>query len=231
MFPIRDNIHSRSFPIVNWLLIIINGVVFFLEWSLSPDELTSFINAFALTPALVSLNNPMSILPFFTHMFLHGSWVHIISNLWILFIFGDNVEDRMGSLKYLLFYLMGGIAAALVQFFLTSDPTLPMVGASGAIAVVMGAYLLFFPRARVHTFIPIFIFPWFIQVPAVIFLGLWFVTQLFSGVLTLAPETASVGGGVAWWAHIGGFAFGLIMAGLFANRKKSRTYADEYYPW
>ena len=231
MFPIRDNIHSRSFPIVNWLLIIINGVVFFLEWSLSPDELTNLINSFALTPALVSLNNPMSILPFFTHMFLHGSWVHIISNLWILFIFGDNVEDRMGSLKYLVFYLMGGIAAALVQFFLTSDPTLPMVGASGAIAAVMGAYLLFFPRARVHTFIPIFIFPWFIQVPAVIFLGLWFVTQLFSGVLTLAPETASVGGGVAWWAHIGGFAFGLIMAGLFANRKKSRTYADEYYPW
>lgn len=231
MFPIRDNIRSRSFPIVNWLLIIINGVVFFLEWSLSPEELTNFMSTFALTPALVSLSNPMSILPFFTHMFLHGSWVHIISNLWILFIFGDNVEDRMGSIKYLVFYLMGGIAAALVQFFLTSDPTLPMVGASGAIAAVMGAYLLFFPRARVHTFIPIFIFPWFIQVPAVIFLGLWFVTQLFSGVLALTPQTASVGGGVAWWAHIGGFAFGLIMAGLFANRKKPRTYADEYYPW
>jgi len=231
MFPIRDNIHSRSFPIVNWLLIIINGVVFFLEWSLSPDELTNFINSFALTPALVSLSDPISILPFFTHMFLHGSWVHIISNLWILFIFGDNVEDRMGSLKYLVFYLMGGIAAALVQFFLTSDPTLPMVGASGAIAAVMGAYLLFFPRARVHTFIPVFIFPWFIQVPSVIFLGLWFVTQLFSGVLTLAPQTASAEGGVAWWAHIGGFAFGLVMAGVFASRKKPRTYADEYYPW
>ncbi len=231
MFPIRDNIHSRSFPIVNWLLIIINGVVFFLEWSLSPDELTNFINSFALTPALVSLSNPMSILPFFTHMFLHGSWVHIISNVWILFIFGDNVEDRMGSSKYLVFYLVGGIAAALIQFFLTSDPTLPMVGASGAIAAVMGAYLLFFPRARVHTFIPIFIFPWFIQVPAVIFLGLWFVTQLFSGVLTLAPQTASAEGGVAWWAHIGGFAFGLVMASVFANRKKPRTYADEYYPW
>ncbi len=231
MFPIRDNIHSRSFPIVNWLLIIINGVVFFLEWSLSPDELTNFVGTFALTPALVTLSNPMSILPFFTHMFLHGSWVHIISNLWILFIFGDNVEDRMGSIKYLVFYLIGGTAAALIQFFLTSDPTLPMVGASGAIAAVMGAYLLFFPRARVHTFIPIFIFPWFIQVPAVIFLGLWFVTQLFSGVLALAPQTASVGGGVAWWAHVGGFAFGLIMASVFAKRKKTRTYADEYYPW
>ncbi len=231
MFPIRDNIHSRSFPIVNWLLIILNVVVFFLEWSLSPEGLQEFINNFALTPAFVTLINPLSLLPFFTHMFLHGSWVHIISNVWILFIFGDNVEDRMGSLKYLVFYLAGGLAAAVLQFLLTNDPTIPMVGASGAIAAVMGAYFLYFPRARVHTFIPIFILPWFIQVPAVIYLGLWFVTQLFSGALALTPQAAAAGGGVAFWAHVGGFAFGLLVAGIFSGKKKARTYPDEYYPW
>ncbi|HQL39027.1 MAG TPA: rhomboid family intramembrane serine protease [Anaerolineaceae bacterium] len=231
MLPLRDTLRARRVPVVTWGIVILNVLVFFYELSLSPAGLEQMIRKYALLPSALSLQDASTWFPLLSHMFMHGGWVHFLSNMWILVIFGDNVEDRMGSFKYLVFYLVGGIAAALIQFFLTSDPTLPMVGASGAIAAVMGAYLLFFPWARVHTFIPVFIFPWFIQVPAVIFLGLWFVTQLFSGVLTLAPQTASAEGGVAWWAHIGGFAFGLVMAGVFASRKKPRTYADEYYPW
>jgi len=232
MFPIRDTIRSRSFPIINWVIIIANVFVFFIQSNLSQSGLDRFLDMFALIPAQVDINQPLSLYPFFTHMWLHGSLVHIISNMWMLVIFGDNVEDRLGSLRYLFFYVMGGIAAGILQYIFTVNPNLPAVGASGAIAAVMGAYFLFFPRSRVVTFVPIFLFGWFINVPSFIFLGIWFGTQLFSGVIELTTMAGAEMGGVAWWAHIGGFVFGLVIASLFAvGKKPRRQYRDEYYPW
>jgi membrane associated rhomboid family serine protease len=145
MFPIRDTIRSYSFPIVNWLILIANTLVFLFELSLSPLGLERFIGVFGLVPARLNLLNPFSFLPFLTHMFLHGGWFHFLSNMWMLFIFGDNVEDRMGSLRYLIFYLLGGIAAGFLQAFVNLGSTVPAIGASGAIAAVMGAYFLYFP--------------------------------------------------------------------------------------
>lgn len=232
MFPIRDTIRSRSFPIVNWAIIIMNGLVFFFQTNLSSTGLERFISDFALIPAQVDFSKPLTLLPFFTHMWLHGSLFHIISNMWMLVIFGDNVEDRLGSARYLLFYIMGGIAAGALQFYFTVDPGLPAVGASGAIAAVMGAYFLFYPRSKVVTFVPIFLFGWFIHVPSFIFLGIWFGSQLLNGVVELTTMASGDVGGVAWWAHIGGFAFGLLMGNIFAaGRKPRRQYRDEYYPW
>jgi membrane associated rhomboid family serine protease len=167
-------------------------------------------------------------------MFLHGGWFHLLSNMWILYIFGDNVEDRMGSLRYLVFYLLGGLAAASLQILVDPTSKLPSIGASGAIAAVLGAYFLLYPRARVFTLIPIIFIPWFVEIPAVVYLGIWFVSQLFSGLASLGlPETASMGG-VAWFAHIGGFAFGLLFCKLFTPARHpafTRRYPDEYYPW
>ncbi len=232
MLPIRDDIRSQSFPIVNTLLIVVNTIVFFLEAGLSSAQMDRVIQLFGLIPAQFSLLHPISYLPVLTSMFLHGGWFHIISNMWVLFIFGDNVEDRMGSSRYLFFYLLGGIAAALMHVFVQPNSTVPVVGASGAIAAVMGAYFLFYPRARVITLIPIFIFPWFVRIPAVVFLGIWFVSQLYSGVLSLGAASGVEVSSVAWWAHVGGFAFGVLLGGLFSvNRKKPRWHSDEYYPW
>jgi membrane associated rhomboid family serine protease len=230
MFPIRDTIRSRSFPIVNWAIIILNGLVFYFQSNLSASGLDQFVHDFALIPARVDFTRPMSLLPFITHMWLHGSLFHIISNMWMLVFFGDNVEDRIGSGRYLLFYILGGIAAGALQFFFTTNPNLPAVGASGAIAAVMGAYFLFFPHSRVVTFVPIFIFGWFINLPSFIFLGIWFGTQVLSGVVELTRLAGEDVVGVAWWAHIGGFAFGLLAANLFAaGRKPRQRYKDEYY--
>lgn len=232
MFPIRDTIRSRSFPLINWLLIAANAFVFLIESSLSPAQLERFINTFALVPAHIDFNNPLTWLPFLTHIFLHAGWFHILSNIWMLYIFGDNVEDRLGSTRYLLFYLLGGIAAGALQYYFSSDPSVPALGASGAIAAVMGAYFIFYPKSRVITFVPIFLFGWFVELPSILFLGVWFITQLFSGILSLSSMTGMQAEGVAWWAHIGGFLFGLIMAIPFTiGRPKRKEYIDEYYPY
>lgn len=232
MLPLQDNIRSRTFPIVNWLLIAANAVVFFIELSLSPVQLDQLINTFGLIPAHIDWLNPLTFLPFLTHMFLHSGWLHFLSNAWILFIFGDNVEDRLGSIRYLFFYILGGVAAGLLQTLVAAGSSIPAVGASGAIAAVLGAYILFYPSARVVTLIPIFIFPWIVQIPAFVYLGLWFISQLFSGFLSLATATGMTMGGVAWWAHIGGFVFGLLMAIPFSlGRKSQQWYPDEYRPW
>ncbi len=229
MFPLKDTIRSRSFPLVTWLLIIVNVLVFFYELSLSPQGLARLIGAFGLTASRIDLTNPLTWFPFLSHMFLHGGWFHLISNLWTLFIFGDNVEDRMGSFRFLLFYLIGGIGAGLLQVFIGAADV-PSVGASGAIAAVLGAYFLLFPRAKVTTFIPVFILPWFIDIPALIYIGFWFISQLFSGLLSLGGAAGNAG--IAWWAHVGGFLIGLILAYPFtAGRRSQRWYRDEYYPW
>jgi membrane associated rhomboid family serine protease len=162
---------------------------------------------------------------------LHGSWFHVISNMWFLYIFGDNVEDRLGSGRYLVFYILSAIVAGLVQVYFDPGSAVPTVGASGAIAGVLGGYLVLYPRARVTTLILLIIVPWFVDVPAVLFIGLWFVSQLSSGLLALGA--AGDFGGIAWWAHIGGFVFGALLVRLFARRPAaySRWYPDEYRPW
>lgn len=238
MLPIRDTVHSYTFPVINWLLIGLNTVVFFLEISLSPATLNRFIQIFALTPANLHLNdpflfisNPLLLIPLVTHMFLHGGWVHFLSNMWILFIFGDNVEDRMGSIRYLIFYLAGGVVAGVLQTFVSPLSEIPSLGASGAIAAVLGAYFLLYPRARVTTLIPMIFVPWFVEIPAIIYLGFWFVSQLFSGIASLGAANM---GGVAWFAHIGGFIFGLLFSRIFIPRRHPayfRQFPDEYFPW
>jgi membrane associated rhomboid family serine protease len=216
MFPIRDTIRSRSVPIITYALITLNLLVFLFQSSLTSQSFTLFIQNFGLTPAQFSLQNPFGFFTLFSSMFMHGSWFHVISNMWILFIFGDNVEDRMGSFRYLVFYLLAGVFAALTHVYFAPRLALPTVGASGAVAGVLGAYFLLFPRARVLTFIPLFIFPWFIDIPALIFLGVWFLSQLANGLMFggVAME------GIAWWAHIGGFLFGFVTARLFIPRRR-----------
>ena len=232
MLPIKDTIRSRTVPVINWLIILVNLLAFFYELNLSPQRLDQLIRTFGLVPASLSSANPYSWIPLLTHMFLHGGWYHLISNLWVLFIFGDNVEDRLGSFRYLVFYLAGGFAAAGVQIALGGSPNMPSIGASGAIAAVLGGYFSFYPNAKVITLIPLWIIPWVVELPAVIFLGFWFISQLFQGLLSLSTASGAELGGVAWWAHIGGFVFGLIFARLFAlGRTFHQWHPDQYWPW
>ena len=223
MFPLYDTQRTRGIPFINWLLIVLNGLVFYYELGLSGVALNGFINTWGLIPVHLSSQplNPEVWMTLFSSMFVHGGWLHILSNMWVLFIFGDNVESRMGGGGYLLFYLLSGLAAAFLQVFLLPASGVPMVGASGAIAGVLGAYMLLFPQARVVSLLPIFFIFTTVELPAVIFLLFWFVTQLFSGVMTLGGVSSS---GIAWWAHIGGFLFGLVAVFFFAGRRTYRTW-------
>ncbi len=240
MLPLRDTIRSSKFPIINWILIGINTLVFLFEISLSSPALNQTIMAFGLVPAHLNLThpanliiNPLPLLSLFTHMFLHGGWFHLISNMWILFIFGDNVEDRMGRGRYLLFYLIGGLVAGLAQVLIDPTSSTPAVGASGAIAGVLGAYFIMFPRARILTLIPIFFFPWFVEIPAIYYLGFWFLSQLFSGFSSLNLVNQAIGG-VAWWAHIGGFIYGILFYRFFVPHIRqlySSQFPDNYGNW
>ena len=229
MIPIRDTQRTRRFPIMNWLIIITNVLVFMLEYFTSSSFSNQFISTFALTPAKVSFSHPASLLPFFTHMFLHGSWYHLISNMWFLMIFGDNIEDRLGSFRYLLFYLLGGLSAALLQYVFEPASILPTLGASGAIAAVMGAYFILYPASRVVTFVPIFFFGGIIRLPSIVYLGIWFVMQIFSGFTSFAVGSGTAGG-VAWWAHIGGFLFGMLFIRIFAPSVTSYYPDEKRYP-
>ena len=218
MIPIKDQITTRRFPVMNYLLIGANIFVFVLEW-LAGSNQEAIIYQFALIPAnLTSSLSLGNIGDIFTSMFMHAGLAHIGGNMLYLWIFGDNVEDSMGSGKYLFFYLVGGIVASLTHVFTNPASQIPTVGASGAIAAVLGAYLVLYPRSRVLTFIPIGYFIRLTSVPASIVLGLWFILQLFNGVLSLG---ASDVGGVAFWAHIGGFVSGVILAKLFASRRNT----------
>ena len=231
MIPLRDTIPSRRFPIVNIVLILVNVVVFLLETLMTPVGLEQLIMRYGLTPALFWQGSGLDRwVSMFTSMFLHAGWWHMISNMLALYIFGDNVEDRLGHLGYLAFYLCGGLAAGAAQLVVSSRSLAPMVGASGAIAGVLGAYLVMYPRARVVTLVPIFYFLRVIQLPAPAYLGFWFVSQLFNGLFALSAMDAVRAGGVAWWAHIGGFAFGLAVAGTVALRSRWIR-AQEEAPW
>ena len=223
MLPVRDNIKSQSLPVVNYVLIAINIFVFVYEISLSPEALESLIFTWGLVPArypdLLSLATAP---PLITSMFLHGGIAHVGGNLLYLFIFGDNVEDWLGHGRYIVFYLVCGLAAAFGQYMVDTSAAVPMVGASGAISGILGAYLVLYPKARLVTLWWLFIFVRFIELPAVLYLGVWFLMQLGSGLIS-TPGASQ--GGVAFWAHIGGFVGGVLMIrifGLFRPAKRRR---------
>jgi membrane associated rhomboid family serine protease len=232
MIPLRDNISARRFPIVNIAIIALNVLVFVFEDVLSPQQLQHVIELYGLVPAHFwhGGGELARWLPLFTSVFLHGGWWHLISNMLALYIFGDNVEDRLGHVRYLVFYLFSGLIAGGAHLLAYSGSSLPTVGASGAIAGVLGGYLVLFPYARVLTLVPIFFFIRIVEIPAIVYLGFWFISQLFNGLFALAAADVFQGGGVAWWAHIGGFIFGLAVARLICP-PPCRTYADEYRPW
>ena len=239
MFPLRDTIRSRSFPIVTYGLIAANSIIFLFESSLDPKGFNTLLDIFGLVPARISTVHLLSIITPLTSVFLHGSWFHLISNMWTLFIFGDNVEDRMGSTRFLVFYLIAGVVSGLTHALvsntiygtLSPQSWIPTVGASGAIAGVLGAYFILYPRARVVTLIPLFILPWFVEIPAFIYLGLWLFSQVSSGLLSLGAYGAF--GGIAWFAHIGGFLVGLLLVRIFARKREvyRHWYPDDYQPW
>ncbi len=217
MFPIRDTVPNRTFPFTTWTLIILCGLVFLFETTLPQDFLDNFIHHFGIVPTDYTKSKNGIIFPdylsFITAMFLHGGWLHFLGNVWFLKIFGSKVEDRMGHGRFLFFYLIVGVLASIFYIYFNPRSPMPVIGASGAIAGVMGAYFVLFPRARILTFIPIFIIPWFIDVPAIFFLGWWFLLQVFSG--TVAQVLPSSGGGIAWWGHIGGFIAGILLVLFF----------------
>jgi len=220
VFPIRDDVPSRHAPIVTWLIIGLNVAVFVHEMLLPMPLLEGFVESWGFVPAALTGSGGGGA-TLATSMFLHGGLFHLAANLWTLWIFGDNVEDRMGPIPYLVFYVLCGVAAGLVHW--VSDPasTVPTVGASGAISGVMGAYFLLYPRARIVLLIPVLFWPVFVEVPALVFLAIWFVGQLWSGASAgLAPVEEA---GIAWWAHVGGFLAGMLLVRIFAHRPAPPT--------
>ena len=207
MFPVADVIPSRTKPIVTIALIVVNAVAFLYELTLAGDDLPLFVQSFGVVPAYFTWSSVV------TSMFLHGGWLHFLGNMLYLWIFGDNVEDRLGHGWYAIFYLLCGTAAALGQAATQPYSLVPMIGASGAIAGVMGAYFVFFPHSRVLTAVLIFLFVDIVEIPAVFFLGIWFLMQFFSGVGSIGADAAT--GGVAFWAHVFGFAAGALIGGLW----------------
>jgi membrane associated rhomboid family serine protease len=245
MIPLRDNIPSRSFPIVNYLMIAACAVAFVAQLADQTDNEDHLVEGLGLIPARVfHPDEPITIkseiigrgpfgeprreiverelppppispwLTLLTCIFLHGGWMHFLGNMWFLHIFGDNVEDRFGHFGYLIFYLACGVAASFSHLMLNATSTMPTIGASGAIAGVMGAYLYLYPRANVLTLVPIVFFLQMLVIPAPVFLVIWFVLQFFQGTMSI---TAAESGGVAWWAHIGGFAVGFVVAWILGR--------------
>jgi len=235
MIPIRDDTPRFSTPYITYFIIALNTVVFLFEVSVGAQShraLNGLIYQFGVVPvhferALAgasTLSLPALSLTILTSMFLHGGWLHIIGNMWFLWIFGDNIEDYVGHFPYLLFYLVSGFVAAVSQILLNVGSQVPIIGASGAIAGVMGAYFVLYPRARVLTLVPLIIFFTFWWLPAWIFLGVWFVFQFLSGTATSIADT-SHSGGVAFWAHVGGFVTGIVLIKLLPERRGRTRYA------
>jgi len=229
MLPIRDDIPASRFPAATLGIIVINGLVFLHELKLGP-RLDDLLLSFAIIPARYTVpdvaalfNLPQQIFAFLSSMFLHGGWLHLIGNMWTLWIFGDNVEDRLGRARYLALYLASGVAAALLHIYTNAGSLVPTIGASGAIAGVMGAYFRFYPYARVETLVPPFFFGPVFELPAVLFLGWWFLLQFFNGAMSLGARGQGFSG-IAWWAHVGGFLFGFVIC-LFARGTNARPYS------
>ena len=222
MLPLRDTQPSYNVPFITVGLIAVNVTVFLYELSLGPTELHRFLTAHGVIPSQLQ---PMSLL---TSMFLHGGWLHLISNMWFLWIFGDNVEDTLGHGRYLLFYLLCGILAALVHVAFNPDSRVPTIGASGAIAGVMGAYLVRFPHARVLTLVPVAVFLTTVEVPAFFMLLYWFAIQLVSGIGSIGYTSVSQGG-IAWLAHVGGFVAGALLILVFPKHPRYRFRKDLHW--
>jgi len=217
VIPLRDVIPSRTTPFITVTIIALNSVAWLLEISMPHEQLNEFLTVFGVVPAAFAW--PTLI----TSMFLHGSWMHVIGNMWYLWIFGDNVEDRFGHGRFLTFYLMAGIIAAFGQILIDPNSTLPTIGASGAIAGVMGAYFVLYPHSRVLTLLPLIIIWEVIELPAIVLLGFWFVMQLFSaGTVAMTASTGT--GGVAFMAHVAGFAFGLGAVFVFRKRRRPQEW-------
>lgn len=226
MIPLKDRNPTSTTPMINLMIIAANVLVFLYQFSLGPEHGERFVLANALIPAkLVHLFGapgvPLgaAVAPMFTHMFLHGGFLHILGNMWFLWIFGDNVEDRLGHFSYLAFYVLCGLCAATTQLVLNLDSRIPMLGASGAISGVLGAYIVLYPRARVLTLVPLLFFFFTVDLPAVLILGYWFVLQFLSGLESLGMRAATQGG-TAWWAHIGGFVMGVVIVRLWPQRQQ-----------
>ena len=236
MIPVQDTVPSLNPPLAVYALVGLNVLAFAFELSLGHEDLERLFYLFGIVPArythpwwAVYVGFPADdYWPFLTSMFLHGGWAHIVGNMWSLWIFGDNVEDRMGPVRFLVFYLVCGLVAGYVHWITNPNSTLPTVGASGAIAGVMGAYFVMFPRAQVVAMVPILFYPLFFEVPAVTYLLFWAWSQVYSGTLALAGPGDV--GGVAWWAHVGGFAAGLLLHPFFVRPRRfaRRLQPDEW---
>lgn len=222
MIPLKDRNPSSTTPVVTVALIVANTLAFLYELTLPERLENTFLMSYALIPNHVThflTGRQVSLeaagLPFLTSMFLHGGWLHLIGNMWFLWIFGDNVEDRLGHISYLLFYLFCGVGAGLAHVIFNLGSAAPTVGASGAISGVLGAYIVLYPRAKVLTLIPLIVFWFTVDLPAFLILGYWFVIQFFSGITTVGARSS---GGVAYWAHIGGFLLGVVMVKIWPAR-------------
>ena len=215
MLPIRDTIQSKNYPIITGILIASNILIYLLQLS-QGQKLNQFIVLYGLVPARYSIPEiaahfsfDQQTVAFVSFMFLHGGFWHLLGNMWSLYIFGNNVEDKLGHLSYLVFYILCGLVSGFTHLFLNWQSQIPTIGASGAIAGVMGAYFILYPHSRILTLIPVFFFPYFVEIPAYFFLGLWFILQFIHAVGSTSQ------GGIAWWAHIGGFIFGIGFLKLF----------------
>ena len=227
MFPLRDSIPSRTVPFVTFALILVNLAVFLMEWNMPVDVLEQYIHHHGVVPTQLTrsaiLDSPGALSTLLTYMFLHGSWLHLILNMWALWLFGDNVEDRLGHFRFLFFYLACGVIAVITHILVESSSALPTVGASGAIAGVMGAYFLMFPYSRMVVLVPVIFYPLFFEIPSAIYLLLWIFSQIFSGAAVILSGGSSMGG-VAFSAHVGGF-----IAGMFFARRHSFSRAQTIF--
>jgi len=227
LIPLRDTIRARRFPIVTVSIIVVNLAIFLFSITLSPGELQRFVTAFGIVPALqvqMFLQAPLALdtwIPMATSMFLHGGWLHVLGNMLYLWVFGDNIEDVLGRGRFLLFYLLAGFAGGLAHIVSAPGSLIPTIGASGAVAGVLGAYFITFPGSRILALVPILFFITFVEVPAVLFLFLWIGFQLLYGLLAITGPANMV----AWWAHVGGFAAGMLLMKIIpaANRFHRRT--------
>jgi membrane associated rhomboid family serine protease len=234
MFPIRDTQPRSSIPLLTLGLIVLNCYVFWKEVNFPPELMEGVFFQLGLVPRAfwdwrwAEVHGIDSgFYPLITSQFLHGGVLHLVSNMWSLWIFGDNVEDRMGKVRFIVFYVVVGVAAGLFHLFSAPSSEIPTIGASGAVAGVMGAYFVSFPRSKVEVLIPIFIYPLFVEVPAVFFMIIWFYSQFYSGLAAIGTATQ---GGIAWWAHVGGFVTGILLLPLFSKRKRIVQRAPPWRP-
>jgi membrane associated rhomboid family serine protease len=231
LIPLKDMTPRQSLPVMTLLLILANVMVFIHQISLPPAAAEAFVRTYALTPHNIQLalegrhySLTQALIPLFTCMFLHAGFLHILGNMWFLWIFGGNVEDRMGPVPYLIFYLVCGLGSGLAQLALSWGSRVPSLGASGAISGVLGAYIVLFPGSRILTLVPLFIIWFTARIPAVVFIGLWFLVQFLSGIGSLGVQGEASAGGVAWWAHIGGFLLGVLFARGARGRRPAASY-------